>query len=408
MIRSSVVIMFLGLLCLHCSTNTRSNITQLEFSPGQEDEIRLALINIKDSTDIYLREGTYRFEKLSIIGKLSNISLSGAGPDKTIIDFSGQKSGGEGLRIDNIDGLSIKDIQLKESKGDLLKVKDCKNVDFVNVHTLWESEANSENGGYGIYPVLCENVLIDGCYAKGASDAGIYVGQTTKAIVRNCKAELNVAGIEIENTQQAEVYDNISTNNTGGLLVFDLPGLSQAGGDVKVYNNKVFDNNYRNWAPTANSATGVGNVPPGTGIMILCTSDVEVYDNEVSNNNTMPVGILSFLTVDPEIMNNDPTFDPIPKNIYIHDNDIIKESEFPEHVKDHELSMVLVSLDQGLKESGAPGLPSILFDGISVEEGSNPNNICIKDTEGFLNMDVANQFASPSYDVSSFDCELSL
>ncbi len=406
--KHTIYIIFGILLSIGCSYQPTSNITKLEFGPGDEDDIRLAFINLVDSTEVNLAEGIYNFEKLSIIGKLANISLKGAGPDKTIIDFSSQASGGEGLRIDNINQLTISDLQLRESKGDLLKVKDCDGVELINVHTIWESEANKENGGYGLYPVSCENVLIDGCYAKGASDAGIYVGQSNKVIVRNSKAELNVAGIEIENTTDAEVFNNESTNNTGGLLVFDLPGLSQAGGNVKVYKNRVYNNNYRNWAPAANSATGVGNVPPGTGIMILCTSDVEVYDNRVENNNTMPIGILSFLTVDPNIIKNDPTFKPIPYNIYLHDNEISKKDEFPEHVRTHELSMVLVSLDSKLKESGFPGIPPILFDGITLQEGDNPTNICIKEKVSYLNMDVGNEFASPSYDNESFNCEISL
>ena len=50
------------------------------------------------------------------------------------------------------------------------------------------------------YPVASEDVLIDGCVAIGASDAGIYVGQSQNIIVKNSRAEFNVAGIEIENS----------------------------------------------------------------------------------------------------------------------------------------------------------------------------------------------------------------
>lgn len=72
---------------------------------------------------------------------------------------------------------------------------------------------------------MCTNVLIEGCTAIGASDAGIYVGQSKNIIVRNSRAYHNVAGIEIENSLMADVYDNESTENTGGVLVFDLPDL---------------------------------------------------------------------------------------------------------------------------------------------------------------------------------------
>jgi hypothetical protein len=42
--------------------------------------------------------------------------------------------------------------------------------------------------------VQCENVLIDSCVAIGASDAGIYVGQSKFIEVKNSKAYHNVAG----------------------------------------------------------------------------------------------------------------------------------------------------------------------------------------------------------------------
>ena len=97
-----------------------------------------------------------------------------------------------------------------------------------------------------MYPVQCQNVLIDGCEAIGASDAGIYVGQSHEIIVRNSRAYRNVAGIEIENSTMADVYNNIAEGNTGGILVFDLPGLiKKGGGNVRVYNNKIRNNNYR-------------------------------------------------------------------------------------------------------------------------------------------------------------------
>ena len=66
----------------------------------------------------------------------------------------------------------------------------------------------------------CDNVLIENCTAIGASDAGIYVGQSNRIIVRNSIAHQNVAGIEIENSLNADVFDNVATGNTGGILVF--------------------------------------------------------------------------------------------------------------------------------------------------------------------------------------------
>ena len=383
---------------------------QLVFSPGQEEAIRTALITIKDNTEVFLKSGQYQFSKLSIQGQLSNILFRGEGPEKTIIDFSDQNGGGEGMRVDDVTGFAIKDMKLTESKGDLLKINNCQNVSIENVHTVWEGEPSIENGGYGIYPVLCKNVTIDRCYVRGASDAGVYVGQTIGAVVKNSKAEYNVAGFEIENTQNAEAFNNEATNNTGGFLVFDHPGLKHDGTNIKVYDNNIYNNNYRNFAPAANSASGVGNLPPGTGILVMRTSNVEVYNNTIKDNNTMAVGILSYLVVDPNIVQNHPAFDPIPRNITLKNNTITKQSDFPEPVKDHELAQMLVQLYQKLEanELASGGMHEIIYDGVQLQEGPNPNNICIQENGDakFLNMDVANDFAAPNFNVEPYLCSL--
>ncbi len=358
----------------------------LIFEPGDEEAIELALINLKANTDIYLKQGRYNFENLSIQGPLDNILFRGENPKKTILDFSGQTSGGEGFRVDDVTNFTIRDIKLINSTGDLIKVKSSTGVNFINMRAIWEGKPSSENGGYGIYPVECKDVLIDSCVVRGASDAGIYVGQTIGAIVRNNTTYNNVAGIEIENTQNAVVYKNRTHSNTGGLLVFDLPNLSINTNNVKVYDNAVFSNNYRNFAPSALSFTGVGNVPPGTGIMILAATNVEVYNNNITDNNTMPVGIVSTFTTtfgSSSEFENDLDFDPYPRDIYVHDNFIKKQNDFPEVAMDHEFGGIIIALHTALKFLDKTGtywrLQEVLHDGY-VDE-SNPNTICIQEDE---------------------------
>ena len=409
-------VFFLGLILMTgCSTSHKPEGTLgnvLVFSPGQENDIRAALIDIKDDTEIVLKEGIYKFDKISLQGPVNKVIFRGKHPEKTIIDFSGQSTGGEGMRVDNVTDFEIRDIQLRESVGDLLKVKDGKDVRFINVHTVWSGEPDTANGGYGIYPVLCENVLIDSCYVRGASDAGVYVGQSINAVIRNSKAEFCVAGIEVENTINAEVYDNEASNNTGGILVFDHPGLKHDGRNISVYRNHIHDNNYRNFAPAANSATGVGNLPPGTGVMVLRTSNVQVYENEIHNNNTMSVGVLSYLTVDPGILQNNPEFAPIPHNITLRNNKITKSNTFPGTVEGHTLAQNIVNIHQMLTASGLlspeQGMPHILYDGITTGPGANPNGLCIDETDEitFINMDLGNDHANIHFDKSLYACEL--
>lgn len=161
-----------------------------------------------------------------------------------------------------------------------------------------------------------KNILIEGAVAIGASDAGIYVGQSSQIIVRNSRAEYNVAGIEIENSTFADVYNNVATNNTGGILVFDLPNLPVQGGrNTRVFDNEIQSNNVDNFAPEGNI---VGTVPAGTGMMVLANDSIEIFGNRFADNQTTNVMIVSYLINGLPL--DDPNYDPFPEAIYIHDN----------------------------------------------------------------------------------------
>ena len=184
---------------------------------------------------------------LWIDGK-ENVVIKGKGMDKTILNFKNQLSGAEGIKITNSINITIADLTVQDTKGDGIKAQQVNGIIFRNVKTEWTRGAHTKNGGYGIYPVQCDQVLIENCVARGASDAGIYVGQSNYAIVRNNKAFENVAGIEIENTSHADVYGNEMYNNTGGLLIFDLPDLiKKKGGYCRAYDNYIHHNNHKNF-----------------------------------------------------------------------------------------------------------------------------------------------------------------
>ena len=71
-------------------------------------------------------------------------------------------------------------------------------------------------------------VRVEACVVKGASDAGVYVGQSRTILVKDNEVFGNVAGIEIENSVDAEVVGNHVHDNVGGVLVFALPELPMA------------------------------------------------------------------------------------------------------------------------------------------------------------------------------------
>ncbi|MDR6845244.1 parallel beta-helix domain-containing protein [Flavobacterium granuli] len=404
-----------------CKSNEDNYKINLSFNPGDESKIIDACLSLKDSTSILLKAGTYKFENLSM-ALTKHISFKGEGHDKTILDFSSQTQGGEGIRVTNVNDFVFENISIRDSKGDLIKINGSTNVVVRDVHATWKV-ADSTSGGYAIYPVLCKNVLIENCYASGSSDAGIYVGQSDKVIVRNCKAVKNVAGCEIENTSHADVYDNEFYDNTAGFLIFDLPGLSKRGGFVKAYNNNIHDNNLRNFAKSGSFGTswGVGNAAPGSGVIILAASNIELYNNKIVNNNTSAITIASGFAVDEKAGEkiNDKYF-PISQNISIHDNELKMGGAFPKPAYEHHIGKILVAVEQQLNAKDPKRtnkrIPLITYDGISTnilknENKENPDKICINETEenifvfaDFLNITKPEMW-NPSTNVAAYNCK---
>ena len=153
-------------------------------------------------------------------------------------------------------------------------------------------------------------MLIDGVVAKGASDAGIYVGQSKDITVRFSRAEGNVAGIEIENSRNALVTGNFVTRNTGGILVFDLPSLPvMGGGNVRIEHNLVIANDTPNFAPKGNI---VASVRRGTGAMVMANDNVWIENNVFDQNPTSQIMVVSY----PRAF-SDATYNPVPRRVTI-------------------------------------------------------------------------------------------
>src|SRR5262249_46038315 len=150
-------------------------------------------------------------------------------------------------------GLVLEDFTVEDTPGDGIKVAGANAVTFRRMRVLWTGGASSNNGGYGFYPVMSTDVLIEDCEGSGASASGVYVGQSQRIVVRRVRAHGNVAGIEIENSKYADVTENDVTGNTAGILVFDLPDLpAQGGKQSRVFNNHIYGNDHRNFSVKGN------------------------------------------------------------------------------------------------------------------------------------------------------------
>lgn len=237
---------------------------------------------------------------------VSDLTFKGAGMDLTIFDASGSTA--DGFKIEDTDNITFEDFGVYESNNNAIKVIGSDGVIMRRVATVWETDYLPTNGAYGLYPVESSNILIEDSFVQGSADAGVYVGQSNNIVVRNNIALKNVAGIEIENSTNADVYGNTARGNTGGILVFDLPiGNGKYGSDVRVFDNIVDANNADNFAAGCTDAQveadtcfegGVHIVPPGTGMIILSTSNVEIFNNTITDHKTDSISITSYLMAD--------------------------------------------------------------------------------------------------------------
>ena len=260
--------------------------------PDKQKQLQRLFVEAESNSIITLPEGSFMLDASLWLDGLENVTIKGAGMDKTILNFKGQISGAEGIKVTNAKKIVLEDFSVQNTKGDAFKTQQVDGMVFRRVKAEWTNGPDEKNGAYGLYPVQCNHVLIEYSEARGASDAGIYVGQSNFVIVRNSKAWENVAGIEIENTSYADVYDNEAWNNTGGLLIFDLPDLlKKKGGYIRLYNNNIHDNNHVNFAPKGNI---VAKVPQGTGIMLMAANNVEIFNNKVINNISVGTAVVSY------------------------------------------------------------------------------------------------------------------
>ncbi|MSP15500.1 MAG: hypothetical protein EXR73_02610 [Myxococcales bacterium] len=383
----SLPIALLG-ACSSDGGDTPPGLCAATLAPGADDQTTLqaAFIGATTGDRLCLRAGTFRFtDELSLT--VHGITLVGV--EDTVLDFAGQVAGGNGMNITG-DDFTAENFTLKNAPGDGIRVSGASNVTFRGLDVSWDAGSVTANGAYAIYPVTCEGVLVEDCDVAGASDAGIYVGQSTNIIVRNNKVHGNVAGIEIENSTNAEVHDNEAYDNTSGILVFNLPDLPVGDGHTTlVHHNIIRDNNRENFA----GGGVVAAVPHGTGVIILANDNVEFRNNTVTGNISTGFAVASYKVLEPNP--DDPDFDAYPETVYVHDNMFSDNGSDPQ-------GLFLLSRTAPLEDMIWDGY----FDANKVDTDGSLK-ICIKNNGAatFRNVDWPNNFATQSTDVAPHACE---
>ena len=393
MMRSMLVgLALLGLLgaCQRDGSGAATPAADAEFQKGLQER----LLDAKPGDVIDIPAGRYALDR-SLSLRVDGVTIRGAGMDKTVLSFKGQKSGAEGLIV-NASGFTLENLAIEDSKGDGLKVNEGEDIVIRGVRVEWTNGPHTGNGAYGLYPVQTKNVLIEDSVVIGASDAGIYVGQSQNVVVRRNRAERNVAGIEIENCIGADVYDNVATENTGGILVFNMPDLPQPGHTTRVFKNRIFGNNTDNFG---RKGSAVAAVPAGSGVVVMSNDQVEIFDNEIADNRTVNVLIASHYSAGYDSKYKPSAkFDPYPEQIFVHDNRFSGGGDSPDGLDLKALKVAMFGLNGHF--------PDVLWDGYANDKRAQGPQICVQGASGVLNADGPNKNKNPKSDAKPFDCKL--
>src|ERR1044071_3115469 len=236
--------------------------TCIEIHGGEPKTLQTQVNSLADNTTIVLGAGRFVLDgQLTIRNK--GVHVIGQGMDATTLDFGKTTTQGNGVDVIGDDFL-IQDLTVLDAPKDGIRVEASNGVVYRRIRATWTAESDPNNGAYGIYPVKSQNVLVENSVASHAADAGLYVGQCQHVIVRNNTVTGHVAGLEIENTQYADVYGNTAEDNTAGIVVFDLPGNPIVGRDVRLRDNTIRNNNHVNFGTPG---TTVASIPVGTGTL---------------------------------------------------------------------------------------------------------------------------------------------
>jgi len=322
---------------------------RVEPGEGAAAKLQEALILAAPGDVVELGAGRFTLtDGLSL--DVDGVTVRGAGLDKTVLDFTGQQGAGEGLLVTS-DNVTLRGFAIENPKGDGIKSKGADMIIYDGLRVEWTGGPKTTNGAYGIYPVESTGVLVTNSIVKGASDAGIYVGQSRDITVRGNFVEFNVAGIEIENSRNALVINNLATRNTGGLLVFDLPGLPvMNGGNVILRENVVADNDTPNFAPPGNI---VASVRRGTGVLVMANDGVLIEGNVLENNPTAHVMVVAYTQP-----YDDARYNPYARNVIVGRNAFGRGGDDPQ-----------LDGKEALLAAFGGALPPVLWDGI-VEDGN--------------------------------------
>lgn len=296
-----------GLSLLACAWSTSAQAKTYKVDPGPQAQAQAeaAFAAAKAKDQIQFARG--RFELTNgLSSTATQISVRGAGADRTILSFTGQVGAGDCLTLSG-GQIELREFAVENCKGDAIKTKGGDQATFLAVRAEWTGA--KPPSASGIVTAGTKNVLIENVIARGAPYAGIRVSDGANAVVRDSVVADSTIGIAIQNTTGADVFKNSVTHNAAGIAVTDAPGASQSGRWTRVFDNQIIANDRAPVAPVPGLVLG------GIGVLLSATSDVALTENEFTDNSGANVVIAAY-----RASITDAKFNALARNVAIRKN----------------------------------------------------------------------------------------
>jgi parallel beta-helix repeat protein len=224
---------------------------------------------------------------LSILA--DGITLRGAGAEKTTLVFRDQRTGGEGILVSG-NHVTLSDFAVEDAAGDGIKALECQDIKLQDLRVYWTKNAK-QRGDYGVYPVRSRRVQVVRVYARNATEAGIYVGQSEDAVIRYSVSEHNLIGIEVENSAEVTIEHNTASANAVGVLVSNLPEHALQGREVNILRNRIHDNNRME---SGNNDELLAHGLRGLGVALIAAKSVRLAENDFEQHAVGHIVLLNF------------------------------------------------------------------------------------------------------------------
>jgi parallel beta-helix repeat protein len=328
----------LALVSAGCGGGSSKSTADITVQPGESIQDAVDAASPGDTIEVMPGDYVEDHDGRAAVRITKSLKLIGLStPDQPVrIRPSGPQRHGILVEPENtgdpdVDGIEIKGFTVEGFQNNGIWLRYVQNF-------LIEENTSINNLENGIWPTLSANGEVRKNVAYGSLDAALWVEAVENVRVIENELYNSPTGLEVTVSNDVHLEGNDVHDNVVGIGLYHPSGAglppqdwpSQPFRGWNVINNRVYDNNF------PNPVTGglVGELPSGSGILVLGVDDVDLRDNDIQNNNFFGIGMVDYcIAVDGtanSCQNNPPFYsDTEPENNQIVNNVITGNASDP-------------------------------------------------------------------------------